>query len=331
MNAFLFEKRQLIVIAIFSVFVGAHFSQAAEVPPAPPADSSKKNDPPQTNPPYQPPKLPSQENPGPNYGGNVQPTTEKMGELAKGADVKTQIIKLASLGAAGFMTYQCVSGWPAAMAQCAMAGLLWSQFAQIQSYQNEANPVNQEIASKTTTQSAEPQPVSVTNDPAVIKTAEKIKNDLLKKGIKVENGKVTLPNGQQFSSGALASKGAAQGAGIDGGAYDQAMDKFAEAKAEATRNAEQSGKNALAKGGSDSGSSGGGMGGRRPVDFTEEQYGGSWSGQNVDEVKKRGLASLAGASKKMGRDNIGIAADNIFQMVQRRYDRKRQQKTFIEQ
>lgn len=321
------QRNFLIALVVVFVLGGHSFSFADADHPNTPSPSAPVPAPTVTPPADPTSSLPPSQN---NVTKTNPDGTPKIADLAQKADDKTQIIKIGCAAAAAFMGYQCVAGWPGAVAQCVMSALLLKQALDINNYQQSATPTTNEIKTSTTTGDAEAQPPAVVQDTAFQKTAENTKSLLASKGIKLGSGTVSFPNGKQYSSGVMSSKAAFQAAGLDGGAYDQGMGKLASAQAEASRNAESS--MASQKSGGSSGGEGGSgrMGMGKPLEFTELESQRSWSGQDPQMAKQRGLASLAGASKKMGQDNIGISADNIFQMVQRRYDKKRQQKSFIE-
>ena len=56
----------------------------------------------------------------------------------------------------------------------------------------------------------------------------------------------------------------------------------------------------------------------------------NWKNRLGKRKKARNPASVAGMKKKFGNDVIGVATDNIFKMVRRRYDKKRKINAFIE-
>ena len=166
--------------------------------------------------------------------------------------------------------------------------------------------------------------INIPTTPAAVQAGiNGLKSTLGKAGVTVgSNGQTfTLPDGktvQANASGAagLAAAGFSQGQIEAGMALSKTLqEKFKDQiKAVQMAGADGGGGGGLASRGPASEDGGGfGLKGRMPWDKT---------GRN----KK---ASVSGMSKKLGDDNIGVAGDNIFDMVTRRYKSKDAQNAFL--
>ncbi len=156
----------------------------------------------------------------------------------------------------------------------------------------------------------------------------KIKSGLANAGVAIDpvTGAITLPNGQTVP--ANSSAGSMKASGFDSSSIDQTLadEKKLEAKLLA---------NANAKTGTGSFGYQGGGGGRATANvanpnasmdmnsFLNSRMGAD--GRNA----KSGKASVAGLSKKLGSENIGVKGDNIFEMVNRRYQSQHKQNAFL--
>lgn len=144
-----------------------------------------------------------------------------------------------------------------------------------------------------------------------------LRADLAKMGTTLSpDGKtISLPDGRQVATGTGSSAGDLSAAGfsqseIDAGlaAAKAAQSKFAD-KIQAMKVA---GSGEGGGGGGGGGGSAGGSGSSGGPD-----YAAMMRKMNGGDARKKG--SVAGMSKKLGADNIGVAGDDIFEMITRRY------------
>ena len=142
-----------------------------------------------------------------------------------------------------------------------------------------------------------------------------IKKTLDSKGVKISpDGKtMTLPDGKTVSTATGVSDSAASSAGFSQAQIDAGKATLADAQAAVAK----------FKGASMTVDGGGGGGGARGPASDSESGGGGRHGYNYgagfgmkDPNKK---PNLAGMSKNFGTDKIGVSADDIFDMVHRRY------------
>jgi hypothetical protein len=161
--------------------------------------------------------------------------------------------------------------------------------------------------------------------------ADKLANDLKKSGYTVSaDGKtVTYPNGKKVSTSTFGSPAAMSAAGFSDSqisdmqnALDQA-NKAADAKFKSIASL----TNDVGGGGGGAGSSGGGGG--DTASGGDYGGGGAFKDPFGKNGKGRAGAGVAGMSKKLGDDNIGVAGDDIFQMITRRYQARDKADNFI--
>ncbi len=153
-----------------------------------------------------------------------------------------------------------------------------------------------------------------------------IKGSLAKNGIAIDStaGTVTLPNGKTVS--ANASPDSLKSSGLDPANVDQTLadEKRVEANllAKATSGA---GTGGFSGGGGHSYSYGSAGGGGSNSDLNSLMNNPNAGKRNPSNAK----ASLAGLSKKLGSENIGVKGDDIFEMVNRRYQAQDKQNAFL--
>lgn len=147
--------------------------------------------------------------------------------------------------------------------------------------------------------------------------------------ISKDGSTVTVPGGKQTPTGSFGSSDSMKNAGF--GASDIA--NYDSALKEAAKSGEY--KSKLASLTNADGGSGGGGGGSGAGAGSGSGDGSDGSGSGYDSLgRKLGLngkgdKGLAGMSKKLGTDNIGVSGDNIFEMVHRRYEAKDKANAFI--
>lgn len=146
-----------------------------------------------------------------------------------------------------------------------------------------------------------------------------MKSQLEKLGYKIskDGTSVKMPDGREISGAAMASPSAMAAAGMSASEISSAQAALKAAQDKAAAKFKTASLGADAGGG---GGGSGGVGGRDPA-----ADGGSGMGQMFGkfpwdkEKDKKDKNRLSGMSKKLGNDNIGVAGDDIFEMVTRRY------------
>lgn len=157
-----------------------------------------------------------------------------------------------------------------------------------------------------------PEKAGAVNGSALV---SQVKNELAKKGVTVTDNTVTLADGTQVPLNANSLTDAAM---KSKGFSDQQIANGKAALAEAQAKAiEATHSNAETPSGVPSG--GGAPGISAPSGTTVVQAG----------PAKRAAPNLSGMSKNLGGDKIGVAADNIFEMLTRRYKAKDAAESFI--
>ena len=142
--------------------------------------------------------------------------------------------------------------------------------------------------------------------------------ELEDKGYKVnDDGTVTTPAGT-FPASSFGSAGGISALGEDGDKAMSTVDKLAKAAKDKYRVV------AMGTGG------GGGGSGFSAGDYKYESPLGSYLDALKNKGKKRKPASVAGMNKVVGGTKIGVAADDIFKMIHRKYQQKRKMNTFNE-
>lgn len=156
-------------------------------------------------------------------------------------------------------------------------------------------------------------------------------NALSRTGWKFEDGKIKSPDGKIFKPEDFKSKEAMLNAGFSGAQASSAMASLAKINARLAAKAKELGADdPRLVGVSYDGSGGGGGGGRSPA-----------SDSSMDDYLKRlrnpfGLngqqkgAMVAGKAISHGEDMVGVKFDNIFLMMNRAYQSRRDDEQFIE-
>ena len=134
-------------------------------------------------------------------------------------------------------------------------------------------------------------------------------------------------DGTTYSSGDLSSTGAMSSAGISQSAIDAALaaNTAAEQKAIAKLEKVKSTENGYEESS--------GKGGTPPVagpSSSDTTGGAGTTGRSARKTATDASASVAGLSKNLNGEPIGVAGDNIFSMIKRRYQLKESQDSFIE-
>lgn len=129
---------------------------------------------------------------------------------------------------------------------------------------------------------------------------------------------LTTPSGAKVSTAAIAS-GNAPGFEMT----DSVRQELAAIEADALK---KSGNRVVPIGLQDGGGGGGGGSGLANAEDSSSKFD---MNKYLRGLKNRDPSSVSGLSKKLGEDNIGIATDNIFEMVSRQYKRKQSQSAFI--
>jgi hypothetical protein len=167
----------------------------------------------------------------------------------------------------------------------------------------------------------------------VIRANEQIIDELKSKGYNLSSDYkyISTPDGKQIPTSALASPAALENQGFSSQSVGQAFAAIDNAKNKMNL------ANDLNKYGFGySGGSGAGwkQAGKRGTSNKGPDYNKMFN-QFLNKDKKgakqaRGVAAAAGLSKKLSNgENIGVAADNIFHMVHRRYQKKTAEKSFM--
>lgn len=150
-----------------------------------------------------------------------------------------------------------------------------------------------------------------------------LKGELDKTGYKLDptGSKIITPDGKEMSLSAVSDM-ATNGTGLSEEEFAAVKDGLKKA------NEDLASQFNVAAMGFESGG-GGGAGGLGKFDFK-----GVDNSALNDYLKRlqggRKPASIAGMKRKVGNDNIGVAGDNIFDMIHRRYQDKRKQNILIE-
>ncbi|MBO9665416.1 MAG: hypothetical protein J7501_01210 [Bdellovibrio sp.] len=141
--------------------------------------------------------------------------------------------------------------------------------------------------------------------------------------------KVTTPDGKSYNISDMTSPAAMEAAGIPKGAVDAAMAAYAQIEKkglEKIKIGSQTASNGYEEGG---GGAGGGSGSESGSGGADGAYaaGGYGSGKSLLNRDPSSLA--AGMSKNYNGEPIGVAADSIFLMMNRRYKVKESQDSFF--
>ena len=167
-----------------------------------------------------------------------------------------------------------------------------------------------------------------TTSQTIARDVARLQGDLARSGAIIsEDGKtMTTKDGRKFdlSKGADGSMEGLMGMGLSAGEAQNAMD--AGKKYSAAANAKYGAM--IAKMGADGGG-GGGSAGRAPADDGSGGAGRNGFAWGDPRNKARAKAKLAGLTRKLGDDTIGVAGDDIFEMVTRRYKARDQSGNFL--
>ncbi len=134
-------------------------------------------------------------------------------------------------------------------------------------------------------------------------------------GIDLKTGKVTMPNGKSFDASILGQGNGAIAAamGLPESAVERAMEEMRKATNKVTKGDLEKYKLSF--------SGGGGAGGAAGASNQKEGLGLDFSSL-FKKPKQRGVAAVSGLQKNVGGTSVGVAQDDIFRMVQRRYQEK---------
>ncbi len=257
---------------------------------------------------------------------------------AKGAQAQQMIGAAMSAAAAAAFFSKC--GCPGCQINCVLGGLSAAQAAMMmmgaaQTGSGTINPTNVGYGSSGTSYdpsiysgSNNPNASGVStmgglnsNDPAAIQ-ARGVLNKLKEMGYEFNSdGTVTLPDGTKVSSSAFNSAKGMKDAGFSDAEIANALAAMDQVKAQNAK------ANVVAVG--VEGGGGGRSAGAVNAYGSASRYGKNKYGRKGKDAK-RGIASVAGMKKKFGSDMIGVASDDIFKMIRRRYDKKRKSKAFLE-
>lgn len=146
------------------------------------------------------------------------------------------------------------------------------------------------------------------------------KAELAKLGysLSADGSQLTTPNGKTMATGSFGTSAGMSAAGFSEGQIRDAQAKIADAQAKIS---------AKLKGVIDGGGDGGGGGGGNGL-------GGSHGGggnlvYHIGGVRKKVDPNVSGMTKNFGGDKIGVAGDDIFEMITRRYKVNDQANTFF--
>lgn len=165
-----------------------------------------------------------------------------------------------------------------------------------------------------------------TTSQTIARDVAKLQSDLAKSGaiISADGKTMTTKDGRKFdlSKGSDGSMEGLMAMGLSAAEAQKAMD--AGGKYAAAANAKYAGM--LAKMGADGG---GGGGGRAPAAEGGGEGGLGGFKWGDPRNKARAKAKVAGLTRKLGDDTIGVSGDDIFEMVTRRYKARDQSGNFL--
>lgn len=153
----------------------------------------------------------------------------------------------------------------------------------------------------------------------------RIKTTLDRAGVKFENGKIVTPDGKRFDASSTSAQGlAALGYG------EEDINKFMANSSAIGKKLNDKFGSKIGAGGETGGGGGSalGAGGSSP-DFAAMFAGSSNKSGNSGDKNK--AAKVSGLSKRVGDDQIGVAGDNIWEMITRRYRDRDAQNNFIKE
>lgn len=164
---------------------------------------------------------------------------------------------------------------------------------------------------------------------SLVSDYKSIKDAVSQSGVTVsaDGSTVKAPNGKTFPSSAFSSAQAMKDAGFSDSQISGAESALADAtkKAEAAKSKVASLTNDQGGGGGGGLGSGGGAGGDG-AGRDGDPFGGLGKRGGAGNGKDKGVA---GMSKKLGSDSIGVSGDDIFEMVTRRYQARDKVNTFL--
>lgn len=174
---------------------------------------------------------------------------------------------------------------------------------------------------------------ALTKDPQIIGMKQNI--DTLKAGgfYDPKTQKINMPKGESYDAKTFASEKAMLDAGLPGDLVSGAIGMYDTAAKKALAKVEKMKIGALtAASGFDEGGGGGGSGAWDTSGGAEEYSsyaGGAGSGLGSSASERDPAAAVAGMQKNYNGDPIGVAADSIFLMMNRRYKVKDSQESFF--
>ncbi len=196
-------------------------------------------------------------------------------------------------------------------AACQMAGMAWNQYVTLM--QTGAQSRTTADLSATVGKRDEKAPTAVNgatvngatvNGRTVGDALEKLKE----KGVVMgPNGTMSLNGGPSVPAGSLGSESGMMAAGLS-------AQQAADLKAKMDEMKDKNGANVNKALVGDTGGGGGGGGGSRAPDPAEAGAGSGKAG-----LGSGSKAGVSGLSKNLGNDKIGVAGDDIFKMISRRY------------
>ena len=155
----------------------------------------------------------------------------------------------------------------------------------------------------------------------------RLKREMARNGYDLENGILNGPNGESLDlsklDGSMDPSALAASSGFDANAIGEVQKALAKANAKGMNKY----KNKIAK--LKMRTVTGGGGGRRPASAKGSGAPNFDLSGLLKKKKNKKKARIAGLQKKLGDTPIGVAADNIFDMIKRRYRAKHQRKEFL--
>jgi hypothetical protein len=250
-------------------------------------------------------------------------------QAAKNASGQQAIAMGMSLAMAAYFASQC--GWKSPL-PCALAALSAAQAATLAGSSRTNAGVADQLASRDQSYAFDGGVTGANNDGAssggtsVMADAKKIMADMSEKGYKVspDGSTVTFPDGRSIASSAITDEGALASAGFS--ESDIQSGRAAMAAALAKANDKMRAVQMTAEGGG----GGGGGSGRSVADDGSGGRGKGHGGNfNFGQKKDPKKPNLSGMSKNFGSDKIGVAGDDIFEMITRRYKARDAADNFI--
>jgi hypothetical protein len=243
-----------------------------------------------------------------------------------------------NMAAAGMLMAACMASTPPNMALCAMGALALMQagkddgaagqsagtaLTSLSAGQGSSNSTNPGTTAGTTPGASGPG--SATDggstggyaDPNIAAGLAALGQN----GITVTPKGVTTADGVTTPASAFSSSAGMTAAGFDGAGAAKAVAAIRAALADSGMNAARVSGVALNEGG---GGGNGGGGNLEPLEFKAPKLNGLEKAQDANKL-------VADKSVMFGGDPIGVSVDNIFGMIHRAYDKKRESKDFIDE